>query len=1329
MEYRCYIVGDAVTEPGALLRRLLYQPFPEAEERALKQQSLLFTRSEEAKGTNAYPMAVSLPSFQEARAASLTLPNPSMPSVDITVRFAAITDRCEFEQVMLRHYNFPSAGRGATRHPPHPSPSPISSCLDKVSSEGLSLPSSARSLALQAPPQAIVLTFNPFSMCSFSKLRVEWVSSLRVLRQQRQQLTFSAAQQQQHLKRTTSAVFNGSSAPASPLTPGYPVDSVESFPVVLLVATRMELMRDTMEATPPIHVPSLLEVTEVAQALQAQAYVEVGTSWDESIDVLRATIARACMGELANAPLVTYNAAYRARQTSVARAIEAVQADPYGEEDEEGGVDGGSIIASAPLTDAASSPAAMEGVSSSPSPRQSHGDGDAQREPEAPSKEEGCETEERQAPMKLRNMDEEQQVGQEDEKMQRTGKVADSTFDSNSASAPTACATAAPEERRERVTSELDAANAGARSADPVSFAERGEGAGEGERGNSERINMAEQPSGIAQESNPSEAPMSGRQLRRHLLTALAPLAVSDHKKPGVGCDGLQQGSAGLSPRPSPLNLAQATTAAAAAAAATSSTPVAEEGHETTPRHRKLRNASLSIATTQPSYSKWTCRRHPRTGRVFYVHRASRKSQYDCPGDYDGPPPPAATAASQVNADTPQHPQKELCERQPKCVEHLVEVAEEQADHFVLRDDPDKHTLGEAAPSALPGSRFGTGAGKLQEGVEVDKNRSLGSVEGQVTSGAMGSWCPRQQLQLRRTQAERLTHQVQQLRLQLERLRAQSEANAELKLKVATLRSELDDREQTFSARVAEQNQKLAKEVLDITVAVEELAALTATPPLLLSKGNGDATGTSNDSAEPHTVDHGLRGGEKAPLTGLARDIQQLEEDIKESMQGLQLALSRRDAELNALETLQHRRQFVAQRKREAEAEITTLLKRLVPVEEALLPLFDELTSVQDEARCLRDRVRDEEERHLAYERQRQRQLEAYVAERHSAEEQASKLDQLRLTRTRALEVHQESLRCLQLPSHIRPSEVLEENQRLRLGLESATGRAAEALLRSAEAVHLLALLARDVETTEKRIAARRVEERQRLVQAYDAAEMRRAEAVQKRYSSQVSNGTGYAVTAPRCSDDAQPSYPRTPTELLDKAVDAYAEAFEEWRLHDTRIATPLLESARRVVMGLQVLLRSIADALHSSDDHVNSLLRGDQHARGQPQPLCIERLQSEVAGIRRSAKERCREPLQALTQHIFALGKVLGVDASADAAGGAPASSAIVASGDRSTGPPHPPEVVCPPPAPYPIAQVESHEAALERGLWSTCDRLVARLPHLNESFIETYRSMRKPP
>ncbi|KPA76263.1 hypothetical protein ABB37_08001 [Leptomonas pyrrhocoris] len=1270
-------------------------------------------------------MAVSLPNLQDARAASLTLPNPSMPSVDIAVQFAAITDAHEFERVMLRHDKPASANRSFSRGLRRSFSSPVSSYQDFISSE-VSLPlSDAHGVALQAPPHAIVLLFNPFSTCSFSKLRVEWVHVVRFLRQQRQQLMHSTTQHEQSQKLSTAAAFHGAAMPSSPLLPGYPAESVESFPVVLLVATRMELMGDAMEAMPSIHVPSLLDVTEVAQALQAQAYVEVGTNWDESIDLLRATIARACMGELANAPLVTYNAAYGARQASVARAIEAVQMDPYGEEEEGEGVAAAAAAATVgvgvPLTNAAPSASVREAKASSSMAAHGNGDAGAAPTPDAANSEKDVEEaeEEERTPTRPRNMGEEHHTGEDvDKKEQRRRlKGADSSFNSASASASasvlTAAGTTEPDERRERVASEMNTSDVGTRSADPSSFVEQeekeenacGEGVG------------AKLPSSTVRESIAPEASMPGRRLRRDLATSLALLVAPDAEKAGADRGGEpQQGKRELSSPPSPppllsqLNQPQAapttTTTATAAAAATdvaSSTPEEVEGRKAREHHRRTRGASSS--------SKWTWRRHPLTSRIFYVHRASGKSQYDFPDDYDGPPlVTAVAAASNADAAMPQRTMEERGANELKGGAHHEEEEQEEKEE----DSP-----------------AGTGAEEKQVNEGDEGAATPPGVEMESMREDLDRWHQRQQLQLRRTQVARLERQVHQLRRQSVRLHAQSEANAELKQKVATLRSELDDTEQAFSAGVAEQNQKLATEVLHTTVAVEELTAL------LLSKGGGDEARAGTGSAEQHAVAYGDggggNGGAQATLTGVAKDIQQLDADMTQNMESLRLALSRRDAEADALELLRRRRERVAHRKREAEAEITALLQQSVEIEEALLPLHDDLDAVQDEVRLLQDRVRLLEEEQRVQEQQRQRRLGAYVAQKRATEELVRQLDQLRHARSGALEAYEASRRYVRLSSRVRPAEVLEENTRLRLGLESSTGRCAEALLRNAEAVHALTLLAGEVAAAEERIVAQQTDQRRRLVWAGEEAEAHRAAAVQLRYNAQESiRLNDDAVTLSRYSDDSRSSssyhdhhYQGTPTELLDVAVEACAEALEQWKLFDRRVAAPLLEGAQSVEAELLLLLRGVSGALHRGTNDVN--LPPPIGRNGREPPLCHAWLQSKIVDIRRDAEGRCRAPLSAFMQHISALRKAFEVDPNVEGAGPAPASPAVAAADRTDTKPSHSLRAAHSSSAPLSTAQASEHALALERGLWSTCDCLVSRLPRLDDSFVSAYRAMRK--
>ena len=1240
-------MGDAVTEPGALLRRLLHQPFPEAEERALQQQSLLFIRSEEAKGTNAYPMAVSLPNLQEPRSASLTLPNPSMPSVDITVQFAAVTDPREFERVMLAHYKLSTANRSFARNPRRSFSSPISSYQDLLSSDVSSVPNGAYGVALQAPPHAVVLAFNPFSTCSFSKLRVEWVHALRVLRQQCQQLA-NASAQQQHTKRSTSAALVGSSVPASPLTSTFLAESVETFPAVVLVATRMELMRDAMEATPSIHVPSSLEVTEVARALQAQAYVEVGTNWDESMDVLRVAIARACMGELTNAPLVAYNAAYGARQASITHALETVQQDPYGEREEattmmNGNDDNSSSGTEKNARDPAAALAASGGQRSDSVAVQDDAGVRAEecerreggRAAVAAEETRGGETAAKRGIAEKTHEQEQRQKDEVVDDEQQTTKLRDASLNSDSADNNRA-------EKRQGREEGADSSGAVPNASD-----------------------AAVNTTAVIQTGEPTspKSPMRGRQLRRHLVTALAPLVAPEDKKSGA--DGVSRQSSTDFASSAPTST-QATTPEAAATAADAAPASTSDGHAK--RHRHRHSASLSATAEDKrrrASARWTWRRHPRTGRVFYVDRTTRKSQYDCPADYDGPlvttditttttttaAAAAAAAAAGEQADAEEQPAEKRGVSAEGKSSNSADAGEERAES-AAEAGPDFSQASTRVAGALNGEEE-----EVEHTADSEEDEYEEDASGQVrrsgsdqnTREDVGSWQQRQQLRLRRTQVARLEHQIQQLSLQLGRLRAQSEANADLKRKVATLRAELDDKEQAFSARVADQNQQLAKEVLNTTVAVEELSAMMAPAPHKATTTAAVVTALSGGPEDEQAVGGGgprSPTGEGAPLTGYAKDIQQLDCNLRDSTHALQLVLSRRAAEAECAEALQRRRQRTAQRTREAEAEVTALLTQAGPAEEALLTLQQELEDVQTEARQLRERVRALEEHHLAHEEQRQRQLMALVAEKRAVQKQVEQLEQLQRAFADAQETYEAALRRFTLPAdRVRPAEAQEENTRLRLGLESATGRCAEALLQNAEAVNTLTVLARNIEAAARRITLRQTEQHRRLMAACEGAEGRQAAAVQLKYSSRtVAMLPMQHVAVTACGADGghddSSLLQRMSMELLDAEVEACAEALKQWRTADAHVAAPLLERASSVESELRLLLSEVADAtgLTSTTAPMRRDSDGpDLISSAREPPLCARWLQARVAAIRGIAEDRCRSSLHAFLQHMAA--------------------------------------------------------------------------------------------
>lgn len=361
MDYRCIIIGDPVAEPGALLRRLMRVPFTQEEEDLLAQHSLRDIRTAESDGS-ILAMAVAPLNPDTPQGNCFTLPNPSMPSVDISVSFGLLTSPQDFERFSRAQYslylpnshNSSSGVSGGSGPLPRPLSSYSISAPD-LNSSTPSSPSAVGGVLLHAPPHAILLAYNPFTTASVSSLAMEWDHSLRVMRQLvGQQAEMQALQQQRHpsslqpsrggvapllqnnsnLLPLSSPNF-GSPEAMSPLLPQFNFDGLPSTPPVVLVATRLELLREAMESTPLVPVPSPLDVAEVASQLGACAYVEVDFTHEATMEPLRTTVARACMGEMAEGAVVDYYAIYAARYSSLTRSMEAIEQRSLGEEAKE----------------------------------------------------------------------------------------------------------------------------------------------------------------------------------------------------------------------------------------------------------------------------------------------------------------------------------------------------------------------------------------------------------------------------------------------------------------------------------------------------------------------------------------------------------------------------------------------------------------------------------------------------------------------------------------------------------------------------------------------------------------------------------------------------------------------------------------------------------------------------------------------------------------------------------------------------------------------------------------------------------------------------------
>ncbi|KEG14791.1 hypothetical protein DQ04_00301010 [Trypanosoma grayi] len=143
--------------------------------------------------------------------------------------------------------------------------------------------------------------------------------------------------------------------------------------------------------------------------------------------------------------------------------------------------------------------------------------------------------------------------------------------------------------------------------------------------------------------------------------------------------------------------------------------------------------AAAAAATTSPV---WGYRRHPRSNRVFYVNRVTRKSQYRRPPDYDGEEP-ELTLEERVEAER---------ERQMR----LQRESELQREHEELM--------------------------RFNEEMEEQQQR----------------------LRVKQSCARRLDHEVERLRLHASSLRRQCESNKINRSQLAQLRDEVRAKEEAF---------------------------------------------------------------------------------------------------------------------------------------------------------------------------------------------------------------------------------------------------------------------------------------------------------------------------------------------------------------------------------------------------------------------------------------------------------------------------------------------------------------------------------------------------
>lgn len=346
MEYRCVIAGDPAADPDVLLRQLLYQPFSSHEVRQLRHQSL-----REVIRRDPYRPSLHTPDSSQsdtAHAASLrpatstaandgggegqlvsdarqilTVFNPSMPTVDISITFDLVTRPAQLAAMLSPSHHTRAATwvvsapvpnhaqrKSHTRYTyatnqhdcAHASRTPSHHARRTAHRDGSS------HLLL---PHVIVLVVHPFHLAAVARLRWLWLPALHA--------AASAAAPRppmstEHWATAFSAVHAGSGSAAA-------AASAVS-PVVILVSHRCDLLHSALAARPTVTFsPIDNTLAPVAHALGAKAYAEVAALiWDDRIDELRLAVARACVGELSDWPIVSVEAMRMVRQESVRRA-------------------------------------------------------------------------------------------------------------------------------------------------------------------------------------------------------------------------------------------------------------------------------------------------------------------------------------------------------------------------------------------------------------------------------------------------------------------------------------------------------------------------------------------------------------------------------------------------------------------------------------------------------------------------------------------------------------------------------------------------------------------------------------------------------------------------------------------------------------------------------------------------------------------------------------------------------------------------------------------------------------------------------------------------
>lgn len=1085
MEYRCIIAGDPVAEPGALVRRLLYFQLPRHEEQRRLWHSLHAVRVEEA--TAAALSARTLGASPSAAAAGMTIsppeglgaassvaaasyvlrmPNPSMPSVDITIRFVIVTDPGELAQILS---NAPTTA------------SPFSSAL------GRSLGSVSAAHSHLRHPHAIVLLYNPFTIHSFSRARLEWGHVLEKC-QIRTVVppssasfpplagagSFAAAS-----AGGASAALRASSRslppfpardPLSPLSPISPSEqsSEVSHSSLLLCGTRIELLRQALEATPSIARPTPSEIAEVTQRLQVKAYVEVNAYWDDTIDGLRLAIARACVGELLELPPVDFNAVFVVHQGSTNHAIADMQVDPdddfarvgEGEWGEEWAMASEVNTTFAATEEAAVASAVVEVGS---------------------------------------------EHDNEDPHARYGGGFIPLVEESENAAKPTPHVVTFKDEQDAKLAQENAAAKPG-----------------ELQKKKKKESAPTRQPSPIRSPKDAVEESSS-----HHTPSELSPLHGGKphltHALPTV-------------------------------------VPVWDSPAGHTEEAAKPERAT---AWRAKKTSVWTWRQHPVTHRLYYVHRASRHTQYERPADYDGKEVPVApsattpeTSAPATEKEAPAHgnvspPPPPPLPPSPQQVGDVVTTAAAGALHPTSTTEVAVVEAVAAAPSvsaasaiqgtpappsptpgsrASPSSSFSSPVDSTPSAQKVIPHVALPG-EDSIEVEELITTQTAQQVEQRVKQAEQ---HVRRLRQQCAELRAQREANARMREQLSHLKTSAEAQTRAFLQEAAEKQRALEREGQQVQTALQRLR---------------DDQRTSVATA----------GAEESRTTVVATEI----ETLLSQLESDQRQLRQREEEAADVQAQQF----------QATAAVTALLQQLAQLDEEELAVRRATQTATEQ----RDALVETGTVFQALHAQRE-ELHARQRARLSESTKQSELLRVKLAQLRVdIADERDTVRVLKERFGVTLT-VADERARATLQLQDDVRAVAALLVESAAAMRGLAKVWPRLSTVVARVEQQSQHVEQVLERQLEDVREARLAALNTRYASH--DGTTAATTT------TTTTIQRTPLQRSQLDSQTYARLEGEmqqcgstlaaWRHIDQVQVQPLIEEARRVLLVVESLVHVI---------------------------------------------------------------------------------------------------------------------------------------------------------